>query len=168
MIRRTAAAACVATAVVTACASGPAELSADAAIRAELNDRHLVAEAVTCPATVPAEVGRSVRCQFVVDGQPVDAIATVTSVAGPSPRFAVVTEARPIARDVLARKVGRHMREQARWAVDATTCADDLAAKRGARTDCTVTVDGRPRPVSVVVTSVTGGLITYDIEQGNR
>ena len=50
-------------------------------LRAQLDRQGVRADDLSCP-DLPAQVGSSVRCTFTVDGQPVDAVATVSSVDG--------------------------------------------------------------------------------------
>lgn len=140
--------------------------SVAATIRTELLRQHVPADAVSCPADVVEEVGRSVQCRFDVDGQPVDAIATVSAVVGGEATFAITTQAQPISGDLLARKVGAQLAQQAGLKVDMSKCAGRLDARRGAVQRCTITGSGAARTVQVVVTEVRGGLIEYVIEQG--
>ena len=52
-----------------------------------------------------AAVGQTERCSFTVGGQPVDAIATVTSVDNGNVKYDITTEAHSITKELLARKV---------------------------------------------------------------
>ncbi len=166
-VRIAAAAACVGIAAA-ACAvlvSGRPTADVGPALRSELARRHVQAAALTCPTSVPAVVGASVRCRFVVDDQPVDAVATVASVTHGSADFTVQTVANPIRRGLLDVKVARQLRKQAGWTVDTVSCSGDLPPRPGARVTCSVTSGDRVEQVSVVVSGVVGGLITFDVQR---
>jgi uncharacterized protein DUF4333 len=134
------------------------------AISGKLTEQGITAEGVTCPEDLEAEVGKTVRCEFTTDGQPVDAIATVTSIAGEQANFDITTEARPIAKALLDRKVAEQVAQELQTDVDGADCAGDLAAEVGKSVKCTVTGGGESIDLNVSVTSVDGGLINYTLE----
>jgi Domain of unknown function (DUF4333) len=136
-----------------------------ATLRAQLERQDVRADDLTCP-DLPAEVGRSVRCTFTVDGQPVDAVATVSAVNGGAVTYAVHTEARPVAQEVLERSVPRALRPGE--PTGATTCSGDLPAQIGATVTCTLTGADGPTDWTVRTTSVDGGKVGYSIEQAGR
>lgn len=136
-----------------------------ASIKEQLGKQNVQADAVTCPTDLVAEVGQSVRCRFEVGGQPVDAIAKVSSVDGGTAKFDITTEARPIAQDLLATKVSEQVAQQAGLKVESSTCAGDLAPTVGATQTCTVMSAGQPVKLTITVSKVDGGLINYSIEQ---
>lgn len=150
---------------LTACAGTVARDDVASTIKAQLAQQSINAGTVSCPSDLKAEVGQSVRCEFAVDGQPVDAIATVTSVEGGKAKYDITTAARPIAEDLLARKVGQQVAQQAKWTVDSSTCDGDLAPMVNAQQSCQVVSNGTSRKLTVTVTKVDGGLISYSIEQ---
>src|SRR4051794_28904730 len=131
----------------------------------QLQKQSIDAQHVMCPTDLQAIIGQTVRCSFMVDGQPVDAIATVTSVDGSNVKYDITTEARPIARDLLARKITEQIAQQARLPVDAATCDADLQPTVGAMTSCTLLSKDQPMSVTVTVTKVSGGLIRYSIKR---
>jgi Domain of unknown function (DUF4333) len=132
-------------------------------IGAQLQEQGVQAEDVSCPEDLPAEVGRSVRCEFVVDGQPVDAVATVGSVEGETVRYDIRTEARPVAEDLLEEKVAQQVAEQAGVPVDEADCTGDLPAQVDGTVGCAVTGGGETASMVVTVTSVDGGQVNYSI-----
>lgn len=135
-----------------------------ATLRAQLDSQSVRADDLTCP-DLPAEVGRSVRCTFTVDGQPVDAVATVSAVDGGTVTYEVRTEARPVAKEVLERAVAGTL-AQAGAAAGAAECGGDLPAQVGASVTCTLTgADGSGGDWTVRTTSVDGGKVDYSIEQ---
>jgi len=71
-----------------------------ATLRTQLEHQNVRGDDLRCP-DLPAQVGRSVRCTFTVDGQPVDAVATVSTVDGQTVTYEVHTEARRFARNDL-------------------------------------------------------------------
>jgi Domain of unknown function (DUF4333) len=130
--------------------------------------QHVAGRDVACPSDLPAEVGRSVKCGFSVDGQPVDAVVTVRSPNGGAdggPQLEIVTEARPIARDLLARKVKEQLATQTAVRVASAVCDGDLAPTPRATQRCTVSGPDGSMTLTVTVTTVTGGRISYSIEQ---
>jgi hypothetical protein len=129
----------------------------------QLERQGVRADDLTCP-DLPAEVGRSVRCTFTVDGQPVDAVATVAAVDGGTVTYDLRTEARPVAREVLARSVAQEL-ERAGAPAGTATCTDDLPARVGAAVVCTLTGADGAGDWTVRTTSVDGGRIGYSIEQ---
>ena len=131
-----------------------------ATLQAQLGRQGVRADDLRCP-DLPAEGGRSVRCTCTGDGQPVDAVATVSAVNGGTVTYDVRTEARPVAKDVLARSVERTLARPG----TAATCTGDLPAQVGATTTCTLTGADGPTDWTVRTTSVAGGKIDYSIEQ---
>jgi hypothetical protein len=167
-IRRTLAVAGLAVAVtggVSACSSTVPKDDVATAISGKLTEQGITATGVTCPGDLDAEVGKTVRCEFTVEGQPVDAIATVTSIQGDKANFDISTEARPVAKALLDKKVAELVAQQAQTTVDSADCAGDLAPTVGASTTCKVTGGGESVDLKPTVTSVDGGLIQYRLEQ---
>ena len=151
--------------IVVAC-GGPrlADARLVATLRTQLERQDVRAADLTCP-DLPAEVGRSVRCTFTVDGQPVDAVATVSAVNGGTVTYAVHTEARPVAKEVLERSVPRALRSAE---PAGATCSGDLPAQIGATVTCTLRGADGPADWTVRTTSVDGGKVSYSIEQAGR
>ena len=134
-----------------------------ATLRAQLAGQGVRADDLSCP-DLPAEVGRSVRCTFTVDGQPVDAVATVSAVDGGTVTYEVHTEARPVTREVLERSVAHKLLEMGAPA-GAVACSGDLPARVGAAVTCELTGAEGPTNWTVTTGSVTGGKIDYSLEQ---
>jgi hypothetical protein len=151
--------------LTAACSEVVAKDNVAKTIMDQLQKQSIDAQHVMCPTDLQAIVGQTVRCSFMVDGQPVDAIATVTSVDGSNVKYDITTEARPIARDLLASKITEQVAQQARLPVDAATCDADLQPTVGATTSCTLLSKDQPMSVTVTVTKVSGGLIRYSIKR---
>jgi hypothetical protein len=102
-----------------------------------------------------------VTCTFSVDGQPVDAVATVAAVDGDAVTYAVRAQARPLDRQLLERVVVDRL---AREGVPAgtATCAGDLPARVGATATCTVAGAG---DWTVRTAAVDGGRLDWSLEQ---
>jgi hypothetical protein len=167
-IRRTLAVAGLAVALaagVSACSSTVPKDDVAKTIGGKLTEQGITAGAVSCPADLEAEVGKTLRCEFTVDGQPVDAVATVTSIQGDQANFDITTEARPVARALLEKKVGDQVSQQAGVAVESTRCGGDLAPSVEASTTCTVNGGGESVDLKITVTSVDGGAVKYQLEQ---
>jgi Domain of unknown function (DUF4333) len=150
---------------LAACSNAVGSASLAKAIMDQLQKQNIDAQDVMCPDDLQAAVGQTERCSFTVGGQPVDAIATVTSVDGGNVKYDITTEAHSIAKDLLARKVGEQVTQQANLPVESTTCASDLQPMVNATAGCTIISKGRPVPVMVTVTRVSGGLINFSIKQ---
>lgn len=168
MVRRTLAVAGLVVALgagLAGCAGSVPKDDVASAIGGKLTEQGISAAAVTCPEDLEAEVGKTVRCEFAVDGQPVDAVATVTSIEGDQANFDIVTEARPVAKDLLDRKVGEQVAGQLDVQIDTTDCSGDLQPQVNDSVTCTVTSAGESIDLLVTVTSVDGGLINYSLEE---
>jgi Domain of unknown function (DUF4333) len=138
-----------------------------ATLRAELERQGVQADDLTCPDDLPAQSGRSVRCTFTVDGQPVDAVATVAAVNGETVTYDVRTQARPVTREVLERTVAEQLARMGAAGYTAA-CAGDLPAKVGATIGCTLTAPDGSAGIAgwtVRTTAVDGGKVDYAIEQ---
>lgn len=151
--------------VVSACTSTVPKTDVANAINGKLTEQGITAAGgVSCPGDLEAEVGKTVRCEFSVEGQPVDAIAEVTSLQGDQANFDITTEARPVAKALLDKKVADQVSQQLQTTVDNTDCAGDLGNTVGASTTCKVSGGGESIDVKVTVTSIDGGLINYQLE----
>jgi Domain of unknown function (DUF4333) len=151
--------------LTAACSDVVAKDNVAKTIMDQLQKQNIDAQNVMCPTDLQAMVGQTVRCSFTVDGQPVDAIATVTSVDGSNVKYDITTEARPIAKDLLAHKITDQVSQQARLPVDAATCDADLQPRVNATTTCTLISRNQPMNVTVTVTKVSGGLIKYAVKR---
>ena len=151
--------------LTAACSDVVAKDNVAKTIMDQLQKQSINAQNVTCPADLQATIGQTVRCSFTVDGQPVDAIATVTSVDGSNVKYDITTEARPIAKTLLASKITDQVAQQARLPVDSATCDADLQPLVNAVTTCTLISRNKPMDVTVTVTKVSGGLIKYSIKR---
>lgn len=120
---------------------------------------------VRCPEDVLVEVGTTTRCSFTAGGQPVDAVAKVSSVDGATVNFDVSTEARPVPKAVLENAVtGQLGRGGVR--VERTTCDGDLEPQVGRVQTCTASGGGPDILLTTTVTGVRGGLVSYSIADG--
>jgi hypothetical protein len=135
-----------------------------ATLRAQLEAKGVVADDLSCPGGLPAEVGRSVRCSFTVGGQPVDAVATVSSVEGATVGYDVRTEARPVRQEVLERSLVAQLGPLGVPA-GTPTCAGDLPAQVGATVGCRLSGPDTTTEWTVRTTAVDGGKVDYAIEQ---
>ena len=165
-VRRSAAAVLVGLLALTACGvSSVSREDVAKTIGDQLQKQNVETQDVTCPSDLKAAVGQTVRCSFTTGGQPVDAIATVTSVEGSNVKYDITTEARPIAKDLLAKKVSEQVTQQAKIQVESSTCDKDLQPMVGASSACTVTATGDSLRLVVTVTKVDGGLINFSIKE---
>ncbi len=146
---------------VAGCAGAVAQADVATTIKAKLDERGLPAGAVRCPDDLKAEVGRSVRCEFEVDGQPVDAIATVTTVKDSVADYDITTAARPVAEALLDRKLSDQVGRQLGVTVDSARCSGDLPPEIDKSVICMLTGGSRAYRLRVTVTSVEGGLINF-------
>jgi hypothetical protein len=167
-IRRALAATGLALAVVagaSACSNVVPKDDVAKTIGAKLTEQGVANNGVTCPEDLEAEVGKTLRCEFTADGQPVDAVAKVTSIQGDQANFDITTEARPVAKALLDKKVAEQVSQQLQTTVDGADCAGDLAPTVGASTTCKVSGGGESIDLKATVTSVEGGAVNYQLEQ---
>jgi hypothetical protein len=122
-------------------------------------------DAVSCPADLQAEVGQTVRCGFTAGGQPVDAVAKVSSVDGGTVNFDISTEAKPVPKAVLEKTVTEQL-VKGNVPAERTTCAGDLAPQVGQSQTCTATGGGGDILLTTTVTEVRGGLVNFSIGEG--
>lgn len=120
---------------------------------------------VSCPGDMAAEVGQTVRCGFTAGGQPVDAVARVSSVDGGTVNFDISTEAKPVPKTVLEKAVTEQI-AKAGVPAERTTCAGDLAPQIGQRQTCTTSGGNADILLTTTVTEVRGGLVNFSIEDG--
>lgn len=136
-----------------------------AQIRVELDRSGVPTGAVSCPQDLKAEVGQTLRCTFETDGQPVDAVATITSIEGDLARYDVTAEARPVPRELLQRRIGEAVGQETGATIDSTDCSADLLPTVGEAVTCTVNSGTESVPITVTVTTVDGGEVDYSFER---
>lgn len=134
-------------------------------VTTKLREQGVQLEATTCPDDLVAEVGRVLRCEFTTGGQPVDAVVTVTSVAGTTVNYDIRTEPRPVARALLDQKVAELIGQQAGVPIDSSACEGDLPPRVGGSVNCVLTGAGETVEFTVTVTSVDGGLVNFSVAQ---
>lgn len=147
---------------------GPGVVDKDAvatSIASKMQEQGVPAQHVNCPADLPVVPGQLLRCEFTAGGQPVDAVVSVTSVDGGTARYDIHTEARPVAKPLLDRKISELVSKEAGVAVDAADCAGDLPPQTGKSVSCDVTAGGETAAFTVTVTSIDGGLVNFAIKQ---
>lgn len=149
---------------LSGCSSTVAQADVETSVKTQIDEAIAGAGPVTCPDDLAAEVGATLRCEFSVEGQPVDAIATVTSIEGSTVNYDITTEARPVAKALLEEKVGEQIGAQVGAVIETTVCAGDLPPQVGGSVVCTLTAEGESADFTVTVTAVDGGLINYEIE----
>jgi uncharacterized protein DUF4333 len=150
---------------IGACSSVVPKDDVASAVGSELQKKGVMIDAaVTCPGDLDAEVGESIRCEFTSGGQPVDAVANVTSVEGGQAHFDIVTEARPIPQALLEQKVGEQIGQSAGVVIENSACTGDLPPRVSESVTCTLTGDGETADFTVTVTAVDGGAINYSVE----
>jgi hypothetical protein len=148
-----------------ACSSVVPKDDVASAAGTELQKKGVTIDAgVTCPGDLDAEVGKTVRCEFTSDGQPVDAVASVTSVDGGKANFDIATEARPIPQALLERKIGEQIGQNAGVVIENSACTGDLPPRVSESVTCTLTSGGEIVDFTVTVTAVDGGAINYSVE----
>ena len=148
---------------LSACTGSVPKADVASSISQKLTEKNIAAQNVTCPADLVAEVGQSLRCEFTVDGQPVDVVAKVTSIDGSTANYDITTEARPVAKALLESKLSTEIGKQAGVTIASTVCDGDLQPQVGQKVGCAVTAQGEPDVLNldVTVTAVDGGAINY-------
>jgi hypothetical protein len=117
-----------------------------------------------CPGTLIGEIGRSVRCEFAVGRQPVDAVATVSSVAAEQAVFDITLEARPRTEELVEEDVAYTMTKDYGVVVDTVDCDGGLSPVIGESVFCTVAGGGEWYDLWVAVVGVSDGLIVYELQ----
>lgn len=145
------------------CSSTVAQADVEASVKEKVDEAVTGAGPVTCPDDLAAEVGATLRCEVTVDGQPVDVVASVTSIEGDVVNYDITPEARPVAKALLGEQVGEQIGAQLGVVIESTDCAGDLPAEVGGSVVCTLTAEGESADYNATVTAVDGGLISYDI-----
>jgi hypothetical protein len=136
-----------------------------AAIDDHLEGRSYATDGPTsCPTALIGEQGRSVRCEFAVGGQPVDAVATVSSVADGRAEFDIALQARPVTATLLQQDVARTLGQDYSATVDDVTCDGGLTPTVGDSVLCTAIGGGDRLDLQVAVASVDDGLISYRLQ----
>lgn len=132
-------------------------------ISQKLTEKSIAAQNLTCPGDLKGEVGATLTCEFTVEGQPVDVIATVTSVDGSTANYDVTTQARPISKDLLQQRLSAEIGTKAGVTIASTVCDGDLQPQVGQKVGCDVTAQGEAEvlKLDVTVTAVDGGSINY-------
>lgn len=146
------------------CSASVSQADVEASVKAEVDKEIPGSGPVTCPTDLAAEVGKSLRCEFEVEGQPVDVVATVTSVDGSDVAYDILTEARPVAKALLDQKIVEQLQPQATVTIESADCSGDLPPTVGGTVTCAVTGGGETVDFTVSVTAVDGGLINYSID----
>jgi hypothetical protein len=111
-----------------------------------------------------AEVGQATKCTFAVNGQPVDAIATVTGVDTDVhiAHYEIITAPHPVAEVLLEQRIGKDFANRIGRPVEDVDCDADLPATVGGTVFCTL---DRDRRVQVTVTTVNLGEVVYDVTE---
>lgn len=148
---------------LTSCSSTVPKSDVETSIETELGKTVPNIGEVTCPGDLDAEVGKTLTCEFVVDGQPTGAVATVTSIEGSTANYDIKTEARPIPKALLETSVGKLIGDQIGVTIDSTSCAGDLQPQVGQSVDCTLMAGTESRVFKAAVTSVELGQIGYSV-----
>jgi Domain of unknown function (DUF4333) len=117
-------------------------------------------ESVTCPNDLPAKVGAQLDCTMQVKGQTYGVNVTVTSVNGSDVKFDMVEK---VGKSQIASDITAKLTDGAGNKPDSVTCPDDLLAKVGAQTNCTMSAKNQTYNVNVSVTSVDGSSVKYDM-----
>ncbi|WP_214406665.1 DUF4333 domain-containing protein [Pseudonocardia lacus] len=125
---------------------------------------HDVDGGADCPGALIGETGRSVRCEFAVGGQPVDAVVTVSAVTAAEVEFDIALQARAVARDVVEQDVAYLIAQEYGAVVDSADCDGGLDPEVGASTLCTVTGGGDRLDLRVAVAALEDGLVVYDLQ----
>lgn len=148
------------------CTSTVAKDDVAKSIKVELDKEGVAAGPVNGPQDLTAEVGQSLRCSYdSSDGQPVDAVAKVTSIDGDTARYDITTEARPVASTLLARKVGDLVTKDTGEKIDSTVCDRDLQPTVGDAETCTIKAGTESLPLKITVTSTANRTISFSYEK---
>ncbi|CAM4274767.1 hypothetical protein MB901379_01486 [Mycobacterium basiliense] len=118
-------------------------------------------ESVTCPGNLPAKVGAQLNCEMQVKGSTYNVNVTVTSVNGSDVKFDMVET---VDKDKVARIISDKLYQQVGERPDALTCPDNLKGVEGATLRCQLTDGSKKYGISVIVTSVDAGDVSFDFK----
>jgi hypothetical protein len=118
-------------------------------------------DSVTCPGDLPATVGAQLNCDMKVKDQKFNVNVTVTSVNGSDVKFDMVET---VDKAQVASVISDKRTAQVGKTPDSVTCPDNLKAIVGAALRCELTESGAKYGVSVVVTNVDAGDVSFDLK----
>jgi len=150
----------------TAPATGPATAKVSRAdLQKEISNRVAkagpAAQSVMCPEDLVGEVGKTTRCAVTMSAtSSFEALVTVSSVEGSTVNFDVIPV---VSKTRLEASVSQQVAQSSRAPVDSVACESGLDGKVGAVARCVVTAGGATLRRAVVVTSVTGFSIDYNV-----
>jgi hypothetical protein len=154
---------------IGACSSGPSVVSkSDVAnqISAKMTDAAgNKPDSVSCPDDLKAQVGATLNCQMKVKGQTFTVNVTATSIDRDKVNFDMVET---VDKDQVANQISVQIAQQIGHKPDSVTCPDNLKGTQGAALRCELTDQGQTYGVTVTVTSVQGGDVTFDYKVDNQ
>lgn len=118
-------------------------------------------DSVTCPNDLSAKVGAQLNCQMKVKNQTFNVNVTVTSVNGSDVKFDMVET---VDKNQVASIISDKLTQQVGSRPDSVTCPDNLKGVEGATLRCQLTDGNQKYGVSVAVTSVDAGDVSFDFK----
>jgi Domain of unknown function (DUF4333) len=117
-------------------------------------------ESVDCPGDLDAKVGAQLNCTMQVRKKVYGVNVTVTSVRGNDVRFDMVET---VDKSVIENEISAKVAQQSGTPPESVLCPDNLKGVNGATLRCDMTKGGTTVQVEVRVTSIYGGIVTFDI-----
>lgn len=116
-------------------------------------------ESVSCPDDLAAKVGAQLNCTMKVKDQTSNVNVTVTSVNGNDVKFDMVET---VDKNEVASILSKKLTPQLGSRPDSVTCPDNLKGVEGATLRCQLVYEGKNYGISVTVTSVDAGDVSFD------
>lgn len=118
-------------------------------------------ESVSCPDDLAAKVGAQLNCTMKVKGRTFNVNVTVTSVNGNDVKFDMVET---VDKNEVAGILSKRLTQQVGRKPDSVTCPDNLKGVQGATLRCELAADGEKYGISVTVTGVDAGDVSFDYQ----
>lgn len=150
---------------ITACSSGPKEVSKDDVVKqisAKMTDAAgNKPDSVSCPDGLKGQVGAQLNCSMKIKGQEYNVNVTATSVKGDDVLFDMV---QTVDKNQVAQQISEKLTEQVGSKPESVTCPDNLKGEAGATLRCELKDSGQVYGVTATVTSVDGGDVKFDVK----
>jgi hypothetical protein len=151
-------------AVLAGCSVSVPNDDVAAKIGAALTQQGVNGTAVTCPADLEAEIGKSVACTYTLNGKQLQATAVATSVQDDQVNFDINFTPPVLPATQIGSVVDGEARNQGVGTEGGATCPSALIGEVGQTLDCEYTIGGLPVGATVAVTAVDGTEVSYEVE----
>lgn len=151
-------------AVLAGCSLSVPNADVASTISTKLAEQGITGVAVTCPADLPAEVGKSVSCDYTLNGKQLKADAIATSVQDDQVNFDITFTPTVLSMAQITSVVDDEAGNQGVGTEGGASCPSALIGEVGQTVDCEYTIGGVPVGATVAVTGVQGAEVSYEVE----